>query len=117
MLPAYECANKDEFYSKLGAGIVRLDNLGKMCIRDRSMNKFQAQFQNAAIKGELNDFIHFYQMLDVLIIDDIQELAGKDKTQNAFFNIFNHLHLSNKQLVMTCLLYTSSVADFLRGNR
>ena len=59
-----------------------------------SMNKFQAQFQNAAIKGELNDFIHFYQMLDVLIIDDIQELAGKDKTQNAFFNIFNHLHLS-----------------------
>ncbi len=66
-----------------------------------SMNKFQAQFQNAAIKGELNDFIHFYQMLDVLIIDDIQELAGKDKTQNAFFNIFNHLHLSGKQLIMT----------------
>ena len=66
-----------------------------------TMNKFQAQFQNAAIKGELNDFIHFYQMLDVLIIDDIQELAGKDKTQNAFFNIFNHLHLSNKQLILT----------------
>lgn len=66
-----------------------------------SMNKFQAQFQNAAIKGELNDFIHFYQMLDVLIIDDIQELAGKDKTQNAFFNIFNHLHLSGKQLILT----------------
>ena len=66
-----------------------------------SMNKFQAQFQNAALKGELNDFIHFYQMLDVLIIDDIQELAGKDKTQNAFFNIFNHLHLSNKQLILT----------------
>ena len=66
-----------------------------------SMNKFQAQFQNAALKGELNDFIHFYQMLDVLIIDDIQEMAGKDKTQNAFFNIFNHLHLSNKQLILT----------------
>lgn len=66
-----------------------------------TMNKFQAQFQHAAIKGELNDFIHFYQMLDVLIIDDIQELAGKDKTQNAFFNIFNHLHLSNKQLILT----------------
>ena len=66
-----------------------------------AMNKFQAQFQNAAIKGELNDFIHFYQMIDVLIIDDIQELAGKDKTQNAFFNIFNHLHLSGKQLIIT----------------
>jgi chromosomal replication initiator protein len=64
-------------------------------------NKFQAQFQNAATKGELNDFIHFYQMIDLLIIDDIQELAGKDKTQNTFFNIFNHLHLSFKQLIIT----------------
>ena len=64
-------------------------------------NKFQAQFQNAAMKGELNDFIHFYQMIDVLIVDDIQELAGKEKTQNTFFNIFNHLHLSFKQLIIT----------------
>ena len=66
-----------------------------------SMNKFQAQFTNAVRSGEINDFIHFYQMLDMLIIDDIQELAGKEKTQNAFFNIFNHLHLSNKQLILT----------------
>ena len=67
-----------------------------------SMNKFQAQFTECgAVKGEINDFIHFYQMLDMLIIDDIQELAGKEKTQNAFFNIFNHLHLSGKQLVLT----------------
>ena len=65
------------------------------------MSRFQAQFQNAVLKKELPDFIHFYQMLDVLIIDDIQELAGKPGTQNAFFNIFNHLHLSNKQLIMT----------------
>ncbi|MCD8186949.1 MAG: chromosomal replication initiator protein DnaA [Rikenellaceae bacterium] len=64
-------------------------------------SKFQAQFQNAATKGELNDFIHFYQMINVLIVDDIQELAGKDKTQNTFFNIFNHLHLSFKQLIIT----------------
>lgn len=66
-----------------------------------SMNRFQAQFQTATLKGELNDFIHFYQMIDVLIIDDIQELAGKIKTQNAFFNIFNHLQLAGKQLIMT----------------
>ena len=65
------------------------------------MSRFQAQFQNAVLKKELPDFIHFYQMLDVLIIDDIQELAGKPGTQNAFFYIFNHLHLSNKQLIMT----------------
>lgn len=66
-----------------------------------SMNKFQAQFTTAVLNKEINDFIHFYQMVDVLIIDDIQELAGKPKTQNAFFNIFNHLQLSGKQLVLT----------------
>lgn len=66
-----------------------------------SMNKFQAQYTNAMLNKEFNDFIHFYQMIDVLIIDDIQEIAGKEKTQNAFFNIFNHLQLSGKQLIIT----------------
>lgn len=66
-----------------------------------SMNKFQAQFQTAYKKGEIPDFIHFYQMIDVLLIDDIQELTGKTGTQNAFFNIFNHLQLAGKQLVLT----------------
>ncbi|MBQ2018277.1 MAG: chromosomal replication initiator protein DnaA, partial [Alistipes sp.] len=51
--------------------------------------------------GEINDFIRFYQMIDVLIIDDIQELTGKTGTQNAFFNIFNHLQLAGKQLILT----------------
>lgn len=66
-----------------------------------SMNKFQAQYTSAIQNKEFNDFIHFYQMIDVLIIDDIQELAGKTGTQNVFFNIFNHLQLSGKQLIIT----------------
>jgi len=66
-----------------------------------SMNKFQAKFQTAYKNGEITDFIHFYQMVDVLIIDDIQELTGKTGTQNAFFNIFNHLQLGGKQLILT----------------
>ena len=66
-----------------------------------SMNKFIAQFQTAYKNGEIPDFIHFYQTIDVLIIDDIQELTGKQGTQNAFFNIFNHLQLANKQLILT----------------
>ncbi|GHV00300.1 chromosomal replication initiator protein DnaA [Bacteroidia bacterium] len=66
-----------------------------------AMNKFQAQFTSATLRHEINDFINFYQMIDLLIIDDIQELAGKEKTQNAFFNIFNHLQLSGKQLIIT----------------
>ena len=65
------------------------------------MNKFQAQYTSAMLNKEFNDFIHFYQMIDVLIIDDIQEIAGKEKTQNAFFTIFNHLQLAGKQLVIT----------------
>ena len=66
-----------------------------------STNKFRAQFQTAYKNGEITDFIRFYQMIDVLIIDDIQELTGKAGTQNAFFNIFNHLQLAGKQLILT----------------
>lgn len=48
-----------------------------------------------------NDFVHFYQMIDVLIIDDVHDFAGKEKTQDIFFHIFNHLHQLNKQLILT----------------
>ncbi len=65
-----------------------------------AMNKFQAQFQAATINKEIPNFINFYQMVDVLILDDIQELSGKTGTQNAFFNIFNHLQMAGKQLVL-----------------
>lgn len=66
-----------------------------------SANKFQTQFVEAIRNNNKNDFIHFYQMIDVLIIDDVQEFAGKEKTQDTFFHIFNHLHQSNKQLILT----------------
>ncbi len=66
-----------------------------------SSNHFQRQFQTSVHRSELNDFIQFYQTIDVLIIDDIQELAGKPGTQNVFFNIFNHLRLLGKQLILT----------------
>lgn len=66
-----------------------------------STNKFQAQYQIATKNASIPDFIHFYQMIDLLIIDDIQELAGKTGTQTAFFNIFNHLQLLNKQIILT----------------
>lgn len=66
-----------------------------------SSQKFQTQFTEAIRNNNKNDFLHFYQMIDILIIDDIQELAGKEKTQNTFFHIFNHLHQSGKQLILT----------------
>ncbi len=67
-----------------------------------SANRFMNQFTEASKNGNINDFMHFYQMIDVLIIDDVQEFAGKTKTQLTFFHIFNHLHQSGKQLILTC---------------
>ena len=64
-------------------------------------NKFQTQFVDSIRNNNKNDFLHFYQMIDVLIIDDVHEFAGKEKTQDTFFHIFNHLHQSGKQLVLT----------------
>jgi len=63
--------------------------------------KFCHQFVDAVKNNSHNDFIHFYQMIDVLIIDDVQFFAGKEKTQDIFFQIFNHLHQTGKQLVLT----------------
>ncbi len=64
-------------------------------------NKFYTQFADATRNNNRNDFLHFYQMIDVLIIDDVQQFAGKEKTQNTFYHIFNHLHQSQKQLILT----------------
>ncbi|MDY6800959.1 MAG: chromosomal replication initiator protein DnaA [Bacteroidota bacterium] len=64
-------------------------------------NKFQTQFVESVRNNNKNDFLHFYQMIDLLIIDDVHEFAGKEKTQDIFFHIFNHLHQSGKQLILT----------------
>ncbi len=66
-----------------------------------SAHLFKVQYTDARRFNTINDFINFYQSIDVLIIDDIHELSGLEKTQNTFFHIFNHLHQNNKQLVMT----------------
>ncbi len=67
-----------------------------------SAHLFKVQYTDSIRKNTLNDFINFYQSIDVLIIDDIQEFVGVEKTQNTFFHIFNHLHQNGKQLIMTC---------------
>ena len=64
-------------------------------------NVFESQYTSAVPKGKVNDFIAFYQSIDVLIIDDVQDLAGKPGTQNTFFHIFNHLHQNGRQLIMS----------------
>lgn len=67
-----------------------------------SAHLFQIQYTDSVLNNKFNDFINFYQTIDVLIIDDIQEFAGRIKTQQAFFHIFNHLQQNRRQLIMTC---------------
>lgn len=62
---------------------------------------FESQYTSAVATKKVNSFIHFYQGIDTLIVDDIQDLKGKPATQNTFFHIFNHLHLNNKQIIMS----------------
>lgn len=64
--------------------------------------KFINQYIDACKNGNQNDFVNFYQQLDVLIIDDVHSFANKPKTQDIFFQIFNHLHQGGKQLILTC---------------
>ena len=66
-----------------------------------SAHLFQVQYTDSVRTNQFNNFIKFYQGIDVLIIDDIQELAGATKTQQTFFHIFNHLHQNGKQLILT----------------
>ncbi|MBM3403872.1 MAG: chromosomal replication initiator protein DnaA [Bacteroidetes bacterium] len=66
-----------------------------------STDQFFNQFVDAVKNNSQNDFIHFYQMIDVLIIDDIHNLAGREKTQDVFFHIFNSLHQKKSQIVIT----------------
>jgi len=66
-----------------------------------SAEKFINQFIDHSKNKEVNDFIHFYQLIDVLIMDDIQLFVTAPKTQDVFFAIFNHLHQSGKQIVLT----------------
>ena len=66
-----------------------------------SAEKFTQQYIESVKKNNRNDFIHFYQIIDVLIIDDVQFLSGKSGTQDVFFHIFNHLHQNGKQVILT----------------
>ena len=66
-----------------------------------SAHLFQVQYVDAVRQNKTNDFIAFYQSIDVLIIDDVQEFAGQEKTLLTFFHIFNHLHQNGRQLILT----------------
>ena len=65
-----------------------------------SARLFQTQYTDAILHNSSNDFINFYQSIDMLIVDDIQDWAGKAKTLNTFFHIFNHLFRNGKRIIL-----------------
>ena len=100
-------------YGKSGVGKTHLANAIGLKVLELHPQKrvlfissslFQLQYTEAARTNQVNDFINYYQSLDVLIVDDIQEFGegNKKQTQNIFFQIFNHLQQTGKQLVFTC---------------
>lgn len=65
-----------------------------------SARLFQVQYTDAVRQNTVNDFIRFYQTIDVLIVDDIQEWAAATKTLDTFFHVFDHLFRCGKQIVL-----------------
>lgn len=97
-------------YSNVGLGKTHLahaiglqvkNNFPNLTVLYVSAEQFIAQYIESVRNNNQNDFVHFYQMIDVLIVDDIQFLAGKEKTQDVFFHIFNFLHQKSKQIIIT----------------
>jgi chromosomal replication initiator protein len=97
-------------YGGVGLGKTHLSHAIGVEIKDKypektvlyiSSERFTQQFIDSVKSNTRNDFIHFYQMIDVLIIDDVQFLSGKTGTQDVFFHIFNHLHQNGKQVIIT----------------
>ena len=77
------------------------NNLSDRFVLYVSSEKFTNQFIDALRNNKIQEFQNFYMQVDVLIIDDVQFLAGKERTQEIFFHIFNHLHQAGKQIIMT----------------
>ncbi len=97
-------------YSQVGLGKTHLAHAIGLQVKNNFPDKvvlyvqteqFINQYIDSVRNNNQNDFVHFYQMIDVLILDDIQFLAGKEKTQDIFFHVFNHLHQNHKQIILT----------------
>ncbi len=78
-----------------------LNNLEKKNVLYITTERFTNQIIQAIKNNSINDFLYYYQHIDALIVDDIQFLANKNKTQEIFFNIFNQMHQNGKQIILT----------------
>lgn len=84
-----------------GIGIEIKKNFANKTVLYVPAEKFTNQFIDSVKNNSTSDFVNFYQLVDVLILDDVHILSGKEKTQDVFFHIFNHLHQNGKQIILT----------------
>ena len=107
--PGQEACNPCFIYGSSGCGKTHLINaIGKTCTEKYpqkhvmyvSAIEFKQQYTDSVYQNTTNDLIEFYQSIDVLIVDDIQEWVKAPKTIEAFAKIFNHLILSDKQVIL-----------------
>lgn len=73
---------------------------------------FMSQYTTAVAQGQTNMFFAFYQSIDTLIVDDVQDFNGKQSTQNTFYHIFNHLYLNNRRIILSCDRAPSEMEGF-----
>lgn len=108
--PGKTAFNPMFIYSQVGLGKTHLahaigiqvkSNFPDKTVLYLSSEQFLQQFIDASMNNSQNDFVHFYQMMDVLILDDIHFFAGKEKTQDILFHIFNYLHQNGKQIIFS----------------
>lgn len=108
--PGYSTFNPLFIYGESGVGKTHIANAIGIKVKELFPSKrvlyvsthlLFMQYADAVKHNSISDFINFYQTIDVLIIDDLQELETYVKTQNPLFHIFNHLHLNHKQLILT----------------
>ncbi len=90
---------KTHLAQAIGNAVLR--NMNNKTVLYVSSEKFTNQIIQSIKNNAVNDFVNFYQLIDVLIVDDIQFLANKQKTQEIFFHIFNQLHQNGKQIILT----------------
>jgi len=90
---------KTHLIQSIGNKILEKDNSKRVIYL--SSDVFTVEFVEAIQSDRVNEFSGFYKSMDVLIIDDIQFLVGKEKTQDLFFQIFNILHQTGKQIILS----------------
>ena len=107
-------------YSNSGLGkthlVQAIGNYVKESFKDKtvlyvSADQFTNQFIDLVKNGSTSRITNFYRTIDVLIVDDIQFFANKDRTQDIFFHTFNYLHQNGKQIIMTSDRPLSELTD------